>query len=34
MKAEGKMLNAEQPGNVIARLAVGAAPALSGQFIE
>jgi len=30
---EGKLLKPEQPGNVIARLAVSAAKGLSGKFL-
>lgn len=33
-KSEGQLLKAEQPGNVIARLAVGAGKELSGKFLS
>jgi len=34
LKEEGKLLKPEQPGNVIARLALEAEPALSGKFLK
>jgi len=34
LKEEGKLLRPEQPGNVIARLALEAEPALSGKFLK
>lgn len=34
MRAEGRMLRPEQPGNVIARLALHAQQHLSGKFID
>jgi len=33
-KAEGTLLRPEQPGNVIARLAIGAGRELSGKFLR
>ncbi|PWW72992.1 NAD(P)-binding protein [Tuber magnatum] len=34
LKEEGKLLRPEQPGNVIARLALQAEPSLSGKFLK
>jgi len=34
LKEEGKLLRPEQPGNVIARLALEAEPGLSGKFLN
>lgn len=34
LHTEGKLLKPEQPGNVIARLAVGADKGLSGKFLK
>lgn len=34
LRQEGKMLRPEQPGNVMARLVLGADKELSGQFLE
>ncbi|RPA91930.1 NAD(P)-binding protein, partial [Choiromyces venosus 120613-1] len=34
LKEEGKLLRPEQPGNVIARLALEAEPCLSGKFLK
>lgn len=34
LKEEGKLLRPEQPGNVIARLALEAEPSLSGKFLK
>jgi NAD(P)-dependent dehydrogenase (short-subunit alcohol dehydrogenase family) len=34
LKSEGKLLRPEQPGDVIAKLAVGATKELSGRFLK
>ena len=34
LKKDGKLLPPEKPGNVIARLALGATPTLNGQFLR
>lgn len=34
LKSEGKLLEPEQPGNVLARLVVGAEKSLSGKFMK
>lgn len=34
LKAEGKLLKPEQPGNVIARLALAGGPELSGKYLR
>jgi len=34
LKSTGKLLKPEQPGNVIAKLAIGAPNELSGKFLK